>query len=231
MSKIERVILKNLFSNEQYARKVLPYLKGEYLHERSERLLFDEIQNFVLKYNKIPTNEAIAIAVGDRDDISEEEYKKCSSILDDLKKDTEVTQEDWLLNETEKFCQERAIHNAIMESIQIIDGKDKNQAKTKGAIPSILSEALSISFDPNIGHDYLTDSDDRWEFYHRVEQRVPFDLDYFNRITNNGLPKKTLNICMAGCVHPDTKVKIRYWMPNEFPYDTLPEGNAAEAQA
>ena len=198
MKKIEKIILKNLFLNEQYARKILPYLKTEYLLDRSEKLLFEEIQSFVLKYNKVPTNEAIGIAIGDREDIFEEEYKKCSSILDEIKLDPEVANEEWLLHETEKFCQERAIHNAIMESIQILDGKDKNQVKTKGAIPEILSEALSISFDPNIGHDYIVDSDERWNFYHKVEKRISFDLDYFNKITKGGIPQKTLNICLAG---------------------------------
>lgn len=198
MNKIEKIILKNLFLNEQYARKILPYLKTDYLHERSERLLFEEIQNFLLKYNKVPTNEAIGISISDREDIFAEDFEKCATILKEIKQDSELANEEWLLHETEKFCQERAIHNAIMESIQILDGKDKNQVKTKGAIPSILSEALAISFDPNIGHDYIQDAEERYDFYHKVEKRIPFDLDYFNRITKGGIPQKTLNICLAG---------------------------------
>jgi hypothetical protein len=120
-----------------------------------------------------------------------------------------VSQSEWLTEQTEKFCQEKALHNAILESIQILDGKTKTD-KTKGSIPQILSDALSISFDPNIGHDYIENAEQRYEFYHKVESRVPFDLDYFNRITKGGLPQKTLNIALAGCVHPNTLVRIRF---------------------
>ena len=197
MKKIEKVILKNLFQNEAFVRKVLPYMKTDYLPERSEKILFEEIQKYVLKYNKIPTHEAIQIELDGRDSLFEDDYKKCAALLDELRTNTEISEGEWLIEQSEKFCQEKAIHNAILESIQILDGKTKTD-KTKGAIPQILSDALSISFDPNIGHDYLENSDDRYEYYHKVEQRIPFDLDYFNKITRGGLPQKTLNIALAG---------------------------------
>jgi len=197
MKKLEKIILKNLFRNEQYLRKILPYLKSEYLQERSERLVQEEVQKYVLQYNKTPTFEAIEISLRNRDNLFEDDLNKCSDLLDELKADTEPTPNDWLTKETEKFCQEKALHNAILESIQILDERSKTD-KTKGAIPKILSDALSVSFDPNIGHDYLEDSDARYEFYHKTEKRIPFDLDYFNRITKGGLPIKTLNIALAG---------------------------------
>lgn len=139
----------------------------------------------------------------------EDDFKKSSELLDDLRADIESTPAEWLTIETEKFCQEKAIHNAILESIQILDGKQKTD-KTKGSIPNILSDALSVSFDPNIGHDYIENAAERYEFYHKTEKRIPFDLDYFNRITGGGIPQKTLNIALAGCVHPNTLVRIRF---------------------
>ena len=209
MKKLEKIILKNLFQNEQFMRKILPYLKSEYLQDRNERNLYEEIQKYVLKYNQIPTFEAIQISLNDREDLFEDDFKKSSELLDDLRADIESTPAEWLTIETEKFCQEKAIHNAILESIQILDGKQKTD-KTKGSIPNILSDALSVSFDPNIGHDYIENAAERYEFYHKTEKRIPFDLDYFNRITGGGIPQKTLNIALAGCVHPNTLVRIRF---------------------
>jgi replicative DNA helicase len=197
MKKIEKTILKNLLLNEQFVRKILPYLKSEYLQERSEKVLYEEIQKYVLKFNQIPTHEAIQIELNNREGLFEQDFKECTSLLEELKADKEVTPSDWLVEQTEKFCQEKALHNAILESIQILDGKTKTD-KTKGAIPQILADALSVSFDPNIGHSYLEDSEKRYEFYHRTEKRIPFDLDYFNRITKGGLPQKTLNVILAG---------------------------------
>lgn len=197
MKKIEKIILKNLFLNEQFVRKILPYLKSEYLQERSERILYEEINQYVLKYNLVPTHEAIQIELGNRDGLYEEDFKKCQVLLDELKEEIEPSPSDWIMEQTEKFCQEKAIYNGIMECIQIMEGKSKTD-KGKGAIPNILSEALSISFDPNIGHDYIENSDQRYEFYHKQEKRIPFDLDYMNRITKGGLPQKTLNIVLAG---------------------------------
>jgi replicative DNA helicase len=197
MKKIEKIILKNLFQNEPFLRKVLPYLKAEYLQERSEKILFEEIQKYVLKYNNLPTHEAIQVELENREGLFEDDYKKCFELVDELKSNTEVSRQDWLAEQTEKFCQEKALHNAILESIQILDEKSKTD-KSKGSIPQILSEALSVSFDPNIGHDYIENAEQRYQFYHTIEKRVPFDLDYFNRITKGGLPQKTLNIALAG---------------------------------
>lgn len=197
MKKIEKIILKNLFLEEQFVRKTLPYLKSEYLQERSEKILFEEIQKYVLKYNLLPSHEAIQVELESREGLFEEDYKKCSDLIEELRLNKEVSQSEWLTEQTEKFCQEKALHNAILESIQILDGKTKTD-KTKGSIPQILSDALSISFDPNIGHDYIENAEQRYEYYHKVESRVPFDLDYFNRITKGGLPQKTLNIALAG---------------------------------
>lgn len=197
MKKLERIILKNLFLNESFVRKILPYLKSEYLQERPEKILYEEIQKYVLKYNRIPTHEAIEIELNNRDGLFETDYQNCFEIIKEIKDDSENSPSDWLTEQTEKFCQEKAIHNAILESIQILDGKSKTD-KSKGAIPQILSDALSISFDPNIGHDYIENADQRYEFYHKTEKRIPFDLDFFNRITKGGLPQKTLNIALAG---------------------------------
>ncbi len=191
------IILKNLFSNEQFVRKALPFLKAEYLTESPEKIVFEEINKYILKYNKLPTHEAVLLEINNRNGIFEEDFKKSVDLIEELKADTEVSQLEWLEEQAEKFCQEKAVYNGIMECIQILDGKGK-QDKTKGAIPSILSDALSVSFDPNIGHDYIQDSDRRYEFYHKTEQRIPFDLDFFNRITRGGLPQKTLNIALAG---------------------------------
>jgi len=197
MKKLEKIILKNLFHNEQFVRKILPYLKSEYLQDRSEKTLYEEVQKYVLQFNEIPKFEAIEIALSNRENLFEDDFKKCSDLISELKNDNEVSKSEWLVEETEKFCQEKSIHNAILESIQILDGKSKTD-KSKGSIPQILSDALSISFDPNIGHDYIDNASERYDFYHKTEKRIPFDLDYFNRITKGGLPTKTLNIALAG---------------------------------
>ena len=191
---IERTTLSNLIYNENYARKVLPFIKGKYFEVREERIIFEEISNFVDKYKKIPTQTSLEIEVGERKDLSEIEYKKVVDIIKTLNP-VEVDF-DWLVDHTEKFCKDKAIHNAIVDGISIIDGRDKN--RTPDSIPSILTDALAVSFDNAVGHDYIDDADSRFEFYHRVEERIPFDLDFFNRITKGGLPPKTLNIALAG---------------------------------
>ena len=191
---IERTALTNLISNEDYARKVLPFIKGNYFDVKEERVIFEEIYNFVDKYKKIPTQTSLEIEMGERKDLTEVEYKKVVEIIQTLNP-IEVDF-DWLIDTTEKFCKDKAIYNAIVDGISIIDGKDKN--RTPDSIPSILTDALSVSFDNAVGHDYLLDSDSRFEFYHRVEERIPFDLEYFNKITKGGLPPKTLNIALAG---------------------------------
>ena len=191
---IERTALTNLITNEDYAKKVLPFIKKDYFDGREEKIIFEEITNFVDKYKKIPTGHALEIEVGERKDLTETEYKKIVDIIQTLSP-TDVDF-DWLVDTTEKFCKDKAIYNAIVEGISIIDGKDKN--KTPDSIPSILTDALAVCFDNAVGHDYLADSESRYQFYHKVEERIPFDLDFFNKITKGGLPPKTLNIALAG---------------------------------
>ena len=182
-------------SDEEYTRKVTPFLKSDYFHDRPERLLFKQIESFVTKYNSLPTTEALVIELGNDGDIGETDFESTQSILSSFTDDYEKPPADWLADQTEKFCQEKAVYNAVMESIQILDGK---QDKTKESIPEILSDALAISFDTNVGHDYLEDSDKRFDFYHKRENHIPFDLEYFNNITNGGICDKTLNVLMAG---------------------------------
>ena len=206
MQTISTIILKSLLQNEQYCRKVLPYLKSEYFQERSEQITFSEIEKYIAKYNVPPTTDNLKIAVSGRTDIFDSDVKSIETLIEEIGDKKYDVNENWILDQTENFCQERALHNAVLESIQIMDGKTK---KDKGAIPSILQDALGITFDPNVGHDYLDDAEKRFAFYHTKNKKYPFHLDYFNRITNGGLEPKTLNILMAGCVHPETKVKIR----------------------
>jgi replicative DNA helicase len=159
-------------------------------------LIFDEVREYVLTYNNLPTFEAIEVTIDEKEGLYENDVKECLGIISELKVSKESSDLIWLVEQTEKFCQEKAIHNAILKSIQILDGSDKQ--KTKGSIPQLLTDALSISFDPNIGHDYIDDADKRYDFYHKVEKRIPFDLDFFNKITRGGLPQKTLNIALSG---------------------------------
>ena len=191
---IERTTLTHLIHNENYCRKVIQFIKPLYYAIRQERVVFEEIEKFLEKYNSLPTKETLTIGVDNRKDINDEEYKKIVDIISSLDK-TEVDLQ-WLHDETEKFCKDKAIYNAVLDGISIIDGKDKN--RTPEAIPSILSEALQVSFDLSVGHDYVEDGMDRYDFYHKKEEKIPFDLDYFNKITKGGLPQKTLNIALAG---------------------------------
>ena len=177
--RIEKTTLKNLLYNEDYTRKVLPFLKPEYFEDRSERIVFSEIQKFIDQYNKRPTKETLQIDIGKRKDLNEEEYKRIVELISTLNK--EEIDLDWLVNTTEKFCKDRAVHNAVMDGIHILDGKDKKH--TPEAIPEILRDALSVSFDRNVGHDYLSDIERRFDFYNKKENRIPFDLDYFNKVT------------------------------------------------
>ena len=181
-----------MLQDEQYTRQVIPFLKSEYFLDRPERILFDSISEFFQKYNSLPTPEALSIELEKMGDVNEDDVSSITEILNNP--ETEVNS-DWLRNETEKFCQDKAVYNAIMESIQILDESSKN---SKGAIPEILSDALAVSFDTHIGHDYLEDSDERYEFYHKRENHLPFDLEYFNKITGGGICDKTLNVLMAG---------------------------------
>ena len=191
---IEQTILSHLVFNEAFARKVLPFLKPEYFHNHNDRAVFGLIDDYVKKYNNTPSKEVLHIELGNTDKLSESVFQDSKSLIDKLS--TDNTEVQWLLDSTEKFCQDKAIYNAIMSSIQILDDKSGNT--TTGSIPSILSEALGVSFDVSIGHDYFVNSDDRYEFYNRKEEHIPFDLDFFNKITKGGLVKKTLNVALAG---------------------------------
>ena len=195
--KLEQTILKNLIFNEEYLRKVLPFLKSEYFQEKQYRYIYESVASFVEKYNKPPTFDAIELHILDMKNIREEELQNVEECLTEFKQTKEdAVNVEWLVDTTEKFCQEKAIYNAILGSISILDGKDKNL--DKGAIPKILSDALGVSFDTTVGHDYLMDSDARFEFYHRKEERIPFDLNWFNKITKGGLPTKCLVVALAG---------------------------------
>jgi replicative DNA helicase len=195
MKTIERTALSELISNENYARKVLPHMKVDYFSDRSERIVFEEIQKFVEKYNTLPNKTSIEIEIDTRRDLNEQDVKAVIDVVKSLEKDDDANLE-WLVETTEKFCKDKAVYNAIVEGIQIIDGKDKN--RNVDAIPSILTDALAVGFDNSVGHDYLLDADARFDYYHTIEEKIPFDLDFFNRITKGGLPPKTLNIALAG---------------------------------
>ena len=192
--RIERAILGHLIHDEEYCRKVLPFLKDEYFHDDTEKQIYKIVNDFLLEYNARPSVEALKIEVSNLKGLTEKQYETLQDIVETLK--PEDTNKDWLLDQTEKFCKDKSVYNAIMKSITIFDGKDKNMSKD--AIPQILSEALAISFDPNVGHDYIEDYNNRYDFYHRVEERIAFDLEYFNIITKGGLPRKTLNVALAG---------------------------------
>ena len=191
---LEQTIIRNLLTNEDYMRKVIPFIKKEYF-EGTYRLVFSEIVRFVGKYNKLPTIEAFKIEIDQSEKFNEQSYAHALDILPNIfeRKDEN---DQWLIDTTEKWCQDRAVYLAVMESISILDGK--HEKYTKEALPSILQEALALSFDVSVGHDYLENIDERFAFYHEQEERIPFDLDYFNKITKGGLPNKTLNVALAG---------------------------------
>ena len=192
--KIETVILQSLLHNEEYFRKVIPFLKREYFIANEEQKTFDEIKNFITEFNTLPNKDAIIIALQNDKTLNDETYKETVSYVSSL--EDEKYDYNWLLQTTEKFCKDKAIYNAIINSISIIDGRNKSLS-TDG-IPQLLQDALGVCFDANVGHDYIDDADSRYDFYHKVETRIPFDLDYLNKITNGGLPNKTLNVVLAG---------------------------------
>ena len=206
MDRIETTILQNLIHSEDYLRKVLPFIQPEYFNTKEEKIIFEEITKFAVKYNNLIPKEALLIEIDNRSDQSQQELDRTISIIESFS--GSPTDLNWMVDTTEKWCRDRAIYLALMESIKIADGQ--NETKNRDAIPSILSNALSVSFDNHIGHDYLQDYEQRYESYHRKEDKIPFDLEFFNKITKGGLPTKTLNIALAGCVHPETKVKIRF---------------------
>jgi archaellum biogenesis ATPase FlaH len=192
---IEKVIFANLLYNEDYARKAIPFLKDEYFSDFSDKQIFKIVDDYVKKYNAFPTKESLLIDLGNKEGLSDETFRNVKGIIDGLSTEKE-TKLEWLLDQTEKFCQEKAVYNGIMASIQILD--DKSGKASKGSIPQILSDALAVSFDTHIGHDFIEDASSRFEFYHKKEARIAFDLDYLNKITQGGLPRKTLNIALAG---------------------------------
>ncbi len=194
MNKIEYLVLRSLLHNEEYLRKALPFLKGEYFEDENQRIVYEEVTNFVTEYNELPTKEVLSIEVEKRKDINEDMFRKIAHLISTL--DAEPAEFEWLLDTTEKWCRERAIYLALIESISIADGQHKD--KTPDSIPSILSDALAVSFDNHVGHDYLEDYLERYELYNKKESRIEFDLEYFNKITKGGLPNKTLNIALAG---------------------------------
>ena len=194
MERIETTILKNLIFNEDYSRKVIPFIKSEYFENRSEKIIFEEITKFIVKYNSSITIEALNIETENRTDLTESEVKEIREINNSFTET--VVENQWLIDSTEKWCRDRAIYLALMESIHIADGNDEK--KNRDAIPSILSDALAVSFDNHVGHDYLNDYEERYDSYHRKEDLIPFDLEFFNKITKGGIPNKTLNIALAG---------------------------------
>lgn len=194
LMRIEQKILSNLIYNEEYCRQVTPFISPNYFAERTERILSQEILKFFTKYNKPITKEVLLIEVGNRTDISDNEVKEVNKVVEQLS--DEKTNEEWLLKNTEKFCKDRAVYNAILDSIKIIDGKD--ELRTQEAIPNILSDALGVSFDKHVGHDYINDAEARFDFYHRVEEKLSFNLSLMDKITKGGLNKKSLNIVLAG---------------------------------
>ena len=194
MDRIEKVILRNLVYNEEYLRKVLPFIEPDYFNDRNERVVFEHITKYAAEYNSLITKEVLQIEIEDRRDITQDEVKNIFGTINELE-DIECDFE-WLSDTTEKWCRDRAIYLALMESIKIADGQDDK--KNRDAIPTILSDALSVSFNRNVGHDYLEDYEERYELYNKKESRIQFDLEYFNKITKGGLPNKTLNIALAG---------------------------------
>ena len=194
MNKVENLVLKNLLLSEEYVRKALPFIKSEYFTDVLEKKLFGVISKYFADYSALPTKEALVIEVGQLDSISDDQHKQLLKVIEDI--DEEQSEFDWIVDTTEKWCKERAIYLALMESIKIAEGNDDN--KTPGAIPTILSDALAVSFDNHIGHDYLQDYEERYDFYHQREEKIPFDLEFLNKITKGGLPNKTLNVALAG---------------------------------
>ena len=194
MDNIEFLILKNLLHNEEYVRKVIPFIKADYFEDLTQKIVFEEIFSFVEQYNKPATKEILCIEAEKRSDINDSSYKDVTKLISSL--DDEPSEYDWLVTTTEKWCRDRAIYLALMESIQLADGKD--DTKGRDAIPTILSDALAVSFDSHVGHDYLIDYEERYESYHRKEDKIPFDLEFFDKITKGGIPNKTLNIALAG---------------------------------
>lgn len=192
----EKVILKNLVKNEDYVRKVLPFIQDEYFGNSHERIFFSHVRDYFNQYNSLPSVEALAIVFSNDKKINEKDFELIKNTLEEISSSTEDTNTQFLINTTEQFCKDKAIYNAILKSVNIIDGKDEKL--DKGALPKLLSDALAVSFDRHVGHDYIENSDERYDFYHRVENKIPFGLEYFNKITSGGISEKTLTVILAG---------------------------------
>jgi replicative DNA helicase len=197
MKRLETTILKNLIFNDDYARKILPFIKSEYFTDNTEKILFEEVEEYINHYKHLPTYESLVINFTESKSMTEQQVQDSVEMLRAINAEKdEASNISWLIDNTEKFCQDKAIYNAIMKSVKILDDRDNKDSK--GAIPQLLSDALGVSFDSSVGHDYVEDADNRFDFYHRHETKIPFDLDIFNKITKGGLPQKTLNIALAG---------------------------------
>ena len=196
MERVETTIIRSLAFNEEYSRKVLPFIRTEYFTDHTEKVVFEEICQFIFKYNKLPTKEILGVEIENRSDLNENTYKEVTEYVCNL--DDSNIDVKWLCDTTETWCRDKAIYLALMESISIVDGKDSK--KSKDAIPSILSDALAVGFDTNVGHDYLQDYDQRYDFYHQSEEKIPFDLDFFNKVTKGGVPNKTLKLLLRALV-------------------------------
>ena len=197
MERLETTILKNLIFNEDYARKILPFIKSEYFTDNTEKILFEEVEEYINHYKHLPTYESLVINFAESKKLTEQQVQDSVEMLREINAErNEPSDVEWLIDNTEKFCQDKAIYNAIMKSVKILD--NKSDKDSKGSIPQLLSDALGVSFDSSVGHDYVEDSENRFDFYHRHETKIPFDLDIFNKITKGGLPTKTLNIALAG---------------------------------
>ena len=194
MNEIENLVIKNLLLNEEYVRKALPFIKSDYFADTTGKKLFEVVSKYFVEYSALPTKEALVIDVGQLEGISDDQHKQIVESI--FKIDNEESDYEWILDTTENWCKERALYLALMSSIKIAEGNDEKRAT--GAIPTILSEALAVTFDNHIGHDYLEDYEERYEFYHQKEEKLPFDLEFFNKITKGGLPNKTLNVALAG---------------------------------
>lgn len=207
---IEETILSHLIYNEDYTRKVVAFLKPEYFSDIVHKTVYNTINDYIQKYNSCPSLESLKIELSSVEGLNEQTYYEISEFVSKLKIDPNTDQQ-WLIENTEKFCQDKALYNAIMESISIIDStKDSSVNLSRGSIPKIMSDALAVSFDTSVGHDYFSDAENRFDFYRLKEDKIPFDLHYFNEITKGGVSRKTLNVILASCVHPDTKVRIRF---------------------
>lgn len=203
----EEIILSALTKDAEFTKKVMPHMQADFFQDRKEKIVFQLIDSFYTKYQKLPTKDVLTIELDELKNVPESEFDDTKEVLKSAFVDSYEYEPQWLLDETEKFCKERAVYNAIMQSVMIINGEDKK--RSEGQIPSMLQDALAISFDNDIGHDYFRDAKNRFEFYHRKENRIPCSIDILNKVTDSGLPRKCLAIAAAMCVHPDTLITVR----------------------